>query len=55
VFFCGTAAEITPVREIDNRQIGQGRKGEITALVQNTYFDIVRGSNTSYMEWLDFV
>jgi branched-chain amino acid aminotransferase len=55
VFFCGTAAEITPVREIDNRQIGQGRKGEITSLVQNTYFDIVRGSNTSYMEWLDFV
>ena len=55
VFFCGTAAEITPVREVDDRKIGHGRRGEITALVQDTYFDIVRGANEAYDEWLDFV
>lgn len=55
VFFCGTAAEITPVREVDDRKIGHGRRGEITALVQDTYFDIVRGSNPNYDEWLDYL
>jgi branched-chain amino acid aminotransferase len=55
VFFTGTAAEITPVREVDDRMIGRGVRGEITELVQRTYFDIVRGSNTDYMHWLDFV
>lgn len=55
VFFCGTAAEVTPVREIDNRPIGAGTRGEITTLVQETYFDIVRGSNTQHMDWLDFI
>ncbi|MFT6399419.1 MAG: branched-chain amino acid aminotransferase [Bradymonadia bacterium] len=55
VFFCGTAAEITPVREIDERMIGNGRRGEITTLVQSTYFDIVRGSNNDFDEWLDFI
>lgn len=55
VFFCGTAAEITPVREIDERKIGDGRRGEITTLVQSTYFDIVRGSNTDFNEWLDYI
>ncbi len=55
VFFCGTAAEITPVREIDERTIGTGRRGEITTMVQSTYFDIVRGSNNDFNHWLDFI
>lgn len=55
VFFCGTAAEITPVREIDGRTIGAGRRGEVTGMVQSTYFDIVRGSNDSFPQWLDWV
>ena len=55
VFFCGTAAEVTPVREIDERKIGNGRPGEISTLVQSTYFDIVKGSNTEFEHWLDWV
>ncbi len=54
VFMCGTAAEVTPVREIDNRRIGRGARGEVTALVQNTFFDIVRGSSPDFGEWLDW-
>lgn len=55
VFFCGTAAEVTPVREIDDRRIGSGRRGEITTAVQRTFFDIVRGSDGSFEHWLDWV
>lgn len=55
VFFCGTAAEITPVREVDNRQIGTGKPGEVTTWVQQQYFDVVRGKNPKYAEWLTYV
>lgn len=55
VFFVGTAAEVTPVREIDERKIGAGRRGEITTEVQRTFFDIVRGTNTEFEHWLDWV
>ncbi|TVR03980.1 MAG: branched-chain amino acid transaminase [Deltaproteobacteria bacterium] len=55
VFMVGTAAEVTPVREVDDRRIGDGRRGEITTHVQSTYFDIVKGSNSDYPEWLDWV
>jgi branched-chain amino acid aminotransferase len=55
VFFVGTAAEVTPVREVDNRTIGAGRRGDVTELVQSTYFDIVRGSNDDFPDWLDWV
>lgn len=55
VFFVGTAAEVTPVREVDERTIGTGRRGEITAAVQETFFDIVRGSNGEWEHWLDWV
>lgn len=51
VFFTGTAAEITPVREIDDRAIGQGTAGPITKKLQAKYFDVVRGSDTSHPEW----
>ena len=52
VFFTGTAAEITPVREVDNRPIGEGVVGPITKKLQAKFFDIVRGSDNSHPEWL---
>ncbi|MGD0677955.1 MAG: branched-chain amino acid transaminase [Polyangiaceae bacterium] len=52
VFFTGTAAEITPVREVDNRTVGEGLVGPITKKIQARFFDIVRGSDASHPEWL---
>lgn len=52
VFFTGTAAEITPVREVDNRAIGEGTVGPMTKRIQAKFFDVVRGSDTSHNEWL---
>ncbi|HBO84195.1 MAG: branched chain amino acid aminotransferase [Deltaproteobacteria bacterium GWC2_42_11] len=51
-FFTGTAAEITPIREVDNRQIGKGRPGPITEAIQKIFFDIVLGREKKYQEWL---
>jgi branched-chain amino acid aminotransferase len=55
VFFTGTAAEITPVREVDNRPIGDGVVGPITKKLQTRFFDVVRGTDTSHPEWLTAV
>ncbi len=55
VFLCGTAAEVTPVREIDSRTIGAGRRGPVTEQLQKAYFDAVRGNDDSHPEWLSFV
>jgi branched-chain amino acid aminotransferase len=52
VFFTGTAAEVTPVREVDNRTVGEGTVGPVTKKIQARFFDIVRGSDTSHAEWL---
>jgi branched-chain amino acid aminotransferase len=52
VFLTGTAAEVTPVREVDNRTIGEGTVGPITKKIQARFFEIVRGSDTSHAEWL---
>ena len=52
VFFTGTAAEVTPVREIDNRTIGEGTVGPITKRLQARFFDVVKGTDTSHVEWL---
>jgi branched-chain amino acid aminotransferase len=52
VFFTGTAAEVTPVREIDNRTVGDGTVGPITKRIQARFFEIVRGQDTSHPEWL---
>jgi branched-chain amino acid aminotransferase len=52
VFFTGTAAEVTPVREIDNRTVGDGTIGPVTRKIQQRFFDVVRGSDTSHPEWL---
>jgi branched-chain amino acid aminotransferase len=51
-FFTGTAAEITPIRELDNRPIGGGRRGPITAKLQAKFFDIVNGQAPEYKHWL---
>ena len=51
-FFTGTAAEVTPIREIDNRKIGEGTVGAITKRLQARYFDVVRGGDSSHPEWL---
>ncbi len=54
-FFTGTAAEITPIREVDNRTIGEGTAGEITRKLQGVFFDIVKGKDTRYESWLTYV
>ena len=54
-FFTGTAAEITPVRELDARIIGNGNRGEITEKIQSTYFDIIYGRNEKYIDYLTFI
>ncbi len=51
-FFTGTAAEITPIREVDGRTIGKGKPGEITKKVQSIFFDAVKGRNKRYKSWL---
>ena len=51
-FFTGTAAEVTPVREVDNRAIGEGKVGPITKRLQARFFDVVKGTDTSHPEWL---
>ena len=51
-FFTGTAAEITPIRELDNRQIGEGKRGPITTKLQQLFFDAVNGRNASKKAWL---
>ena len=52
VFVTGTAAELTPVREIDNRRIGTGKPGQITLALQKRFFAIVRGEDTTHESWL---
>ena len=51
-FFTGTAAEVTPIRELDRIQIGAGSRGPITEKIQAAFFDIVNGRNPKYAEWL---
>lgn len=51
-FFTGTAAEITPIRELDDRTIGEGKPGPVTKKIQDTFFDIVKGRNKNYSNWL---
>ena len=54
-FFTGTAAEVTPIRELDNRQIGEGRRGPVTARIQSLFFDVVNGKVPARAEWLAHV
>lgn len=54
-FFTGTAAEITPIRELDNRTIGSGRRGPVTEQLQSLFFDVVSGKAAKYSHWLTHV
>jgi branched-chain amino acid aminotransferase len=54
-FFTGTAAEVTPIRELDNRPIGAGSRGPMTELLQNDYFDLVHGRSDRYADWVSQV
>jgi len=51
-FFVGTAAEVTPIREVDKRVVGHGRRGPITEKLQQAFFDVVNGRNPKYHHWL---
>ena len=54
-FFTGTAAEVTPIRELDGRQIGIGRRGPVTEKLQKAYFDLVTGKTDAHPEWRTLV
>ena len=54
-FFTGTAAEVTPIREVDNRIIGSGKRGPITEKLQSKYFDVVHGRSAEHLNWLSYV
>ena len=55
VFFTGTAAEVTPVREVDGRTVGSGKRGPITEKLQSMFFDVVNGRAEKYRHWLHSV
>ncbi len=54
-FFTGTAAEVTPIRELDNRTIGGGKRGPITTQLQTMFFDCVKGKAQNHADWLTYV
>ncbi|WP_058554267.1 branched-chain amino acid transaminase [Thiohalocapsa sp. ML1] len=54
-FFTGTAAEVTPIREVDGRSIGSGTRGHITEQLQSKYFDVVKGRSPEHLEWLSVI
>ena len=55
VFFTGTAAEVTPVREVDGRTVGTGKRGALTEKLQAMFFDVVNGRSKKYRHWLHYV
>lgn len=54
-FFTGTAAEVTPIREVDNRAIGNGRPGPVTMELQDTFFKVIKGKEPKYQSWLTYL
>jgi branched-chain amino acid aminotransferase len=54
-FFTGTAAEITPIKEVDGRIIGNGKPGPITKKLQSLFFKIVKGKAKAYKSWLTYI
>lgn len=55
LFFCGTAVEITPIKSVNNKKIGSGKTGEITAGIKNKFYDIARGKDKEYDKWLTYI
>jgi branched-chain amino acid aminotransferase len=54
-FFTGTAAEVTPVRELDDRAVGSGKPGPVTVEMQKAYFALIRGEDARHLDWLSFI
>ncbi|MEG3591996.1 MAG: branched-chain amino acid transaminase [Pseudomonadota bacterium] len=54
-FFTGTAAEVTPIRKLDDKKVGDGKRGPVTKKLQELYFNVVHGKNMQYMKWLNFI
>ncbi|MEE8185431.1 MAG: branched-chain-amino-acid transaminase [Thermodesulfobacteriota bacterium] len=54
-FFTGTAAEITPIREVDDRKIGDGKLGPVTKTIQDIFFKVVKGDGSAYKDWLAYI
>ena len=54
-FFTGTAAEVTPICQLDEHTIGDGRRGRVTEMLQSLYFDVVHGRHSGHKDWLGFV
>ena len=54
-FFTGTAAEVTPIRELDNRAIGEGKRGPLTTQLQTMFFDCVKGKDSKHKDWLTYI
>jgi branched-chain amino acid aminotransferase len=54
-FFTGTAAEITPIRSLDDRTVGTGKPGALTQQLQKDYFAVIRGERRDLESWLSFV
>ena len=55
IFYCGSASEVTPIREIDDHVVGNGKAGDLTLKLQEKYYDIVRGNHEEYFSWLTFI
>jgi branched-chain amino acid aminotransferase len=55
LFFSGTAVEVTPIKSVDDRTLGDGSPGPITRRIQSAYFDAVHGRLPEYRHWLSFV
>lgn len=54
-FFCGTAAEVTPIRSVDRMPVGKGSRGPVTERLQSAFFDVIEGRADDRFEWLDFI
>ena len=54
-FFTGTAAEVTPIKEVDGKKIGSGKPGEITKRLQKRYFAVIKGEDEKFKHWLDYI
>ena len=52
LFFTGTAAEVTPIREVDGRTVGAGKRGPITASLQKAFCNLVQGKDKKHLDWL---
>ena len=55
VFYCGSASEVTPIKQIDNHKVGNGKSGLLTLKLQEKYYNIVRGREEKYFKWLSFI